>query len=243
MVLRVGPRGSVLTETPVLPSSENRVERRWQVALEPSRRRARRRGADHPRAGGAQLARALPDARASARIATGASGAGGSRARGSTSVDDAGHRGSQRAGHGARGRDGAAPGARRRAAGGAGAAGHRARRRLRPHVRAPVGAAAGAGARLSVAARRGADAIGCRRAGGSRPGAPPARRIVDGPVRALLAGGGARRRGAARALVAERHAGAHQRRRLPALPGVLDGGRRRAGQPDRRVAAGGRWDR
>ena len=35
--------------------------RRWQVALEASRRRARRRGAGHPRAGGAQLARALPD--------------------------------------------------------------------------------------------------------------------------------------------------------------------------------------
>src|SRR5579871_2393677 len=34
MVLRVGPAGGVLTETPVLPSSANRVERRWQVALE-----------------------------------------------------------------------------------------------------------------------------------------------------------------------------------------------------------------
>jgi len=36
VVLRVGPRGSVLTRTPVLPSSENHVERRWQVALEAS---------------------------------------------------------------------------------------------------------------------------------------------------------------------------------------------------------------
>ncbi len=36
MVLRVGPRGGVLTETPVLPSSASRVERRWQIALEPS---------------------------------------------------------------------------------------------------------------------------------------------------------------------------------------------------------------
>jgi cellulose synthase operon protein C len=36
VVLRVGPRGSVLTQTPVLPSSENRVQRRWQVALEAS---------------------------------------------------------------------------------------------------------------------------------------------------------------------------------------------------------------
>ena len=36
MVLRVGPHGGVLTETPVLPSSASRVERHWQVALEPS---------------------------------------------------------------------------------------------------------------------------------------------------------------------------------------------------------------
>ena len=35
--------------------------RRWQVALEAVGRRARRRGADHPRPGGARLARALPD--------------------------------------------------------------------------------------------------------------------------------------------------------------------------------------
>ena len=35
-VLRVGPHGSRLTETPVLPSSDSRVERRWKVALEPS---------------------------------------------------------------------------------------------------------------------------------------------------------------------------------------------------------------
>ena len=35
-VLRVGAHGSVLTQTPVLPSSENHVERRWQVALQPS---------------------------------------------------------------------------------------------------------------------------------------------------------------------------------------------------------------
>ncbi len=36
MVLRVGPAGGVLTETPVLPSSASRVERHWQVALESS---------------------------------------------------------------------------------------------------------------------------------------------------------------------------------------------------------------
>jgi len=35
-VLRVGPHGSVFTETPVLPSSENRVERRWRIRLEAS---------------------------------------------------------------------------------------------------------------------------------------------------------------------------------------------------------------
>jgi tetratricopeptide (TPR) repeat protein len=33
MVLRVGPRGSLLTETPVLPSSQNRVQRRWRVDM------------------------------------------------------------------------------------------------------------------------------------------------------------------------------------------------------------------
>jgi transglutaminase-like putative cysteine protease len=33
MVLRVGPHGSLLTETPVLPSKENRVQRRWRVDL------------------------------------------------------------------------------------------------------------------------------------------------------------------------------------------------------------------
>jgi hypothetical protein len=32
-VLRVGPRGTRFTETPVLPSTENRVERRWRVDL------------------------------------------------------------------------------------------------------------------------------------------------------------------------------------------------------------------
>ncbi len=36
VVLRVGPHGSVLTETPVLPSSDNHVQRRWQVALDAS---------------------------------------------------------------------------------------------------------------------------------------------------------------------------------------------------------------
>ncbi|HEX3903308.1 MAG TPA: DUF3857 domain-containing protein [Polyangia bacterium] len=36
MVLRVGPQGGVLTETPVLPSSANRVERRWQLAIDPT---------------------------------------------------------------------------------------------------------------------------------------------------------------------------------------------------------------
>jgi cellulose synthase operon protein C len=35
MVLRVGPRGAHLAETPVLPSKDNRVERRWRVALGP----------------------------------------------------------------------------------------------------------------------------------------------------------------------------------------------------------------
>ena len=34
MVLRVGPRGGLLTETPVLPSGASRVERRWQVAVD-----------------------------------------------------------------------------------------------------------------------------------------------------------------------------------------------------------------
>ena len=34
MVLRVGPHGGVLTETPVLPSGASRVERRWQVAVD-----------------------------------------------------------------------------------------------------------------------------------------------------------------------------------------------------------------
>jgi Flp pilus assembly protein TadD/transglutaminase-like putative cysteine protease len=33
MVLRVGPRGTRFTETPVLPSTDNRVERRWRVDL------------------------------------------------------------------------------------------------------------------------------------------------------------------------------------------------------------------
>jgi cellulose synthase operon protein C len=36
MVLRVGPHGGVLTETPVLPSSASRVERRWQVTVDPA---------------------------------------------------------------------------------------------------------------------------------------------------------------------------------------------------------------
>jgi transglutaminase-like putative cysteine protease len=36
MVLRVGPAGAVLAETPVLPSSQNRVQRRWQVDLTPA---------------------------------------------------------------------------------------------------------------------------------------------------------------------------------------------------------------
>jgi hypothetical protein len=33
MVLRVGPHGARFTQTPVLPSSENRVDRRWRVDL------------------------------------------------------------------------------------------------------------------------------------------------------------------------------------------------------------------
>ena len=82
VVLRVGPRGSVLTRD--AGAALERKPRRAPLAGGAGGvgRRARRRGADHPRAGGAQLARALPDARASARIATGASGAGDSRARG-----------------------------------------------------------------------------------------------------------------------------------------------------------------
>jgi tetratricopeptide (TPR) repeat protein/transglutaminase-like putative cysteine protease len=35
-VLRVGPHGAALIETPVLPSSDNRAERRWTVALQGS---------------------------------------------------------------------------------------------------------------------------------------------------------------------------------------------------------------
>jgi transglutaminase-like putative cysteine protease len=35
-VLRVGPRGSTLTETPVLPSSQNRAVRRWTAVLQAS---------------------------------------------------------------------------------------------------------------------------------------------------------------------------------------------------------------
>jgi cellulose synthase operon protein C len=35
MVLRVGPGGGKLTETPVFPSAASRVERRWQVAVDP----------------------------------------------------------------------------------------------------------------------------------------------------------------------------------------------------------------
>jgi tetratricopeptide (TPR) repeat protein/transglutaminase-like putative cysteine protease len=35
MVLRVGPRGAHLAETPVLPSKDNRVERHWRVELGP----------------------------------------------------------------------------------------------------------------------------------------------------------------------------------------------------------------
>jgi transglutaminase-like putative cysteine protease len=36
MALRVGAQGAVLVETPVLPSSESRVDRRWQAAIEPN---------------------------------------------------------------------------------------------------------------------------------------------------------------------------------------------------------------
>ena len=36
MVLRVGPGGGTLTETPVLPAAASRVERRWDIALDPS---------------------------------------------------------------------------------------------------------------------------------------------------------------------------------------------------------------
>ncbi|MFL5308770.1 MAG: DUF3857 domain-containing protein [Polyangia bacterium] len=34
MVLRVGPTGGTLTETPILPASASRVERRWDIAVE-----------------------------------------------------------------------------------------------------------------------------------------------------------------------------------------------------------------
>ncbi len=63
VVLRVGPRGSVLTQTPVLPSSDNHVERRWQVALEASGDARVDEELIDPGPGGAQLARALPDRR------------------------------------------------------------------------------------------------------------------------------------------------------------------------------------
>jgi cellulose synthase operon protein C len=36
MVLRVGRQGGTLTETPIAPSRESRVERRWQIALDAS---------------------------------------------------------------------------------------------------------------------------------------------------------------------------------------------------------------
>ena len=172
------------------------------------RRRARRRGADHPRTGGAQLARALPDRRRAqgslrARLEWSVSG----RAPGDGG--DAGHRGSERARDGAGGRDGAAP---RAGVGGGrpGPSGHGARRRFRPDVRATVGAAAGAGAGLSVAARRGAElspAAGLAAGRGGAPGAAEHRQSI----RAVLAGGGQRRCGRARAFVLERHARAHQR--------------------------------
>ena len=80
-------------------------------------RRARRRGADHPRPGGAQLARALPDGgRAQGSLRAGLERAIPGRAAGFGG--DAGHRGSQRARDGARGRDGAAARRARRAGAG-----------------------------------------------------------------------------------------------------------------------------
>ena len=80
-VLRVGPRGSTLTETPVLPSSQNRAVRRWSAVLQAERRgarhRAARRSPARPRRSGASTIRR----RASAWIATPRSGTAATRAR------------------------------------------------------------------------------------------------------------------------------------------------------------------
>ena len=84
MVLRVGPRGARLAETPVLASAENRVARRWRVGAR--RRRAARasrrtsRSAGRPPPTGASTTRR----RASAPSATDASGKTASRARASS---------------------------------------------------------------------------------------------------------------------------------------------------------------
>ena len=119
------------------------------------------------------------------------------------------HRGSERAGDGAGGRRRCRGSARGVGGGRAGAAGHRARRRLRPDVRAAVGAAAGAGARLSVAARRGAELPSAAGLAARRGGAAGAAE-VDGPFGRFSLEVDERRWRRARAIVAERHARAHR---------------------------------
>ncbi len=107
--LRVQPRGSALTETPVFPASANRVERRWLVQLSASGEDRVGRGDHDPRAGGAGVARALSDR---------SRAVGSLRARLVRTVSrrpprvggDARHRRSQRAGPRARDHRGAALG-------------------------------------------------------------------------------------------------------------------------------------
>ena len=237
-MLRVGPRGSVLTQTPVLPSSENHVQRRWQVALEASgdarvdeeliiRGQAAPNWREHYQTEGERKDRY-------GRVWSGRFSGARLDSVAMPGIEDRNAPVTVRAGV-------TVPRLARASGGGrAGSAGDRARRRLRPDVRAPVGAAAGAGARLSVAARRGADlppAVRLDAGGGRAARAPGDRRAV----RAVLAGCGDRRQRVARAVVAQRHPRAHQRRRLPEVSRVPAGGRRRAGQPDRRVCRR-RWD-
>ena len=153
MVLRVGPHGGVLTETPVLPSAQpGRAP--LEVAVLPPATRAstsRSRSGARRRPTGASTTRR----RASGPIATAGSGTAATRARGSP-PSTCRRWESRRAGHGAVGghRPALRPADRPEVAR---AAGHRARCRLRAHLRPAVGAAAGPGARLSLATRRGAD--------------------------------------------------------------------------------------
>ena len=175
MALRVGPRGSVLVETPVLPSSDSRVERRWQVAIEPGgdgrvdeqliiRGQAAPDWREHYQTPGERrerygrgVERPLPGRAAGDR-------------------GHAAHRRPQRAGDGARVGARAAAGARGWR-GRAGAAGDRPRRRLRAHLRPAVRARPGSGAGLSVAARGGAELpAAVRVAAGHGRGAAGARR-------------------------------------------------------------------